>query len=500
LLTACDRINGMAETMSCRFGLGAVLLISAHGVCAFQAPVDAIVLKSNTRVVQISVSVRDASGHPVRSLRKEDFVVLDNGHPRDIQVFSSEAAVIRTSPLVDLPPNTFTNRFGTQNTPGRITVIAIDAVLLSLADQGRARAYVLRAIARMGLGDLMAVYALCPDLRVIQDYTAEPQQALRSLNTFLPIPPPPSYSFASGKITAVLGGLHTVATHLASAPGRKAVVWLSPGFEPPARIKAAPRIQAAYDETVRALNDSNTELYQVDPAGVERNSYVASMMEEFTGLTGGRVSYEGNAVDRAILAAMTDTQYAYEMGFYLSDADYDGKFHPLEVRIPTHSNFDLHFRHGYTASLDIPSTAPQDLDLNSELLDPVDPSAIRIDAALKVLAGGISIPSLNGVKTAKVLEVSLAIDPQTVTLTADETGTIEELMIETDVSGRELIKAQEELQLIWPAGHPVAKFRKPIELKEGATTLRVVIRDKATGRIGSLKMSLASIDRGDSPN
>jgi hypothetical protein len=47
-----------------------------------------LVLKTETRAVQINVSVKDKKGDPIRDLQSSDFMVFDNGKPRRIQIFS----------------------------------------------------------------------------------------------------------------------------------------------------------------------------------------------------------------------------------------------------------------------------------------------------------------------------------------------------------------------------------------------------------------------------
>jgi hypothetical protein len=49
------------------------------------------VLKSETRVVEINVTVNDKSGEWIRDLQKDDFTILDDGKPRAIQLFSTDA-------------------------------------------------------------------------------------------------------------------------------------------------------------------------------------------------------------------------------------------------------------------------------------------------------------------------------------------------------------------------------------------------------------------------
>jgi len=52
---------------------------------------DSPVIRSTTRLVQISVVVTDEKGQPITGLRKENFTVLDESSPQQIAFFSAEA-------------------------------------------------------------------------------------------------------------------------------------------------------------------------------------------------------------------------------------------------------------------------------------------------------------------------------------------------------------------------------------------------------------------------
>src|SRR6202035_2534992 len=45
-------------------------------------------LRSTSRLVQLSVVVRDKQGNPISGLTKDDFVVLDDKRPQPIQIVS----------------------------------------------------------------------------------------------------------------------------------------------------------------------------------------------------------------------------------------------------------------------------------------------------------------------------------------------------------------------------------------------------------------------------
>src|ERR1700743_678204 len=53
------------------------------------------VLRAETRLAQLNVIVQEKKGQPIEYLQREDFILLDNGKPQEIALFSREGG---TSP------------------------------------------------------------------------------------------------------------------------------------------------------------------------------------------------------------------------------------------------------------------------------------------------------------------------------------------------------------------------------------------------------------------
>ena len=102
-------------------------------------------LRVTTRLVQINVIVNDKHGNPITGLTKDDFVLLDNKHPQQIQLFSAETNLPGDQVSAPLPPDTFTNRLSEHaSVPASVTVILLDALNTEFADQALTRKQVLR--------------------------------------------------------------------------------------------------------------------------------------------------------------------------------------------------------------------------------------------------------------------------------------------------------------------------------------------------------------------
>jgi len=462
--------------------------VSAQNTTTGGEPGATVRFKSDTRAVQINVSVRDAEGRPVRSLRKEDFVVTDNGKPREIQLFAGDEARNAALTAPALPKGVFSNRFGPRTAQGRITAIVIDTVLTWFPwyshIQEQAREHAIRAVERMEPGETVAVYVTCPWLRILQDYTSDRERVLDALKGFVPFTPLP-LAWAPNPFGGSLAALRDVATHMSAASGRKSVIWVSIGIPNPALVvRRFPGFGALYESTIRAFNDANVALSPVDPRGVVG---LDQFVQAATGLaqrTGGRAYYMRNDLDQAIAEALDDTQYTYELGFYLSATDFDGRFHELTVKVPRQPKLTLHYRQGYSASSSspLPERKPA---LDQELLNATDSSGVGIDATLGV------VPGVDG----KELRVTLALDAGTIGTGKDGMIAVDETFVEIGANGSLAGKVQESLKLDWPGERQAARYTRTIKLPEGSYTLKIVVRDKATGHIGSLSIPLAGLDR-----
>src|SRR5580700_1729786 len=96
-----------------RFAQAPLVFATISALLAQQAPVSEqapVVLKSTTRLVQVSVIAQDGKGQPVTDLKKDDFRIKVNGTDQPIRVFSMDSSGALPQGEAKLPPNVFTNR------------------------------------------------------------------------------------------------------------------------------------------------------------------------------------------------------------------------------------------------------------------------------------------------------------------------------------------------------------------------------------------------------
>jgi VWFA-related protein len=494
-------------------------------------------LHSETRVVQIDVAVRDSHGLPVNGLTKDDFTITDAGKPRTIAIFSADpngqpANAISSPPQAlppKLPPGIFSNRVPAPGPPEHVTVILLDGILASFGDLAQARRSVMDLMTKLPGGERIAIYAahrVSPSpyapavLAVIQDFTFDRDLLRKSIAAWTPPatmgpapgiaetklrpspanqPPPDVAAQFVHRVDTITAGiavdqgvmgsmdfLRLIGEHLALLPGRKSLIWVTPGL-PPTVLNGHGDMR---DNTVAVLNDANVALSAVDMRGLTMGNPAPKIagMQQLADATGGQVYHDRNDIDGAIAEAMEASHTNYTLGFYLADNERDETFHKLAVQV-NRPGLELHYRLGYIA--DSPSaklpTAKEDLD--TARLNPVDDDAISVSARVEVIPG----------QPRASLHLTMSIDSHALSLRQNgdtSAGKVNEKIVELNERGAILGQLVDTKAFEIP-DNALEHFRntglswdQEMHLIPGAVTVRVIVRDQATGRIGSLSIPL----------
>jgi VWFA-related protein len=317
--------------------------------------------------------------------------------------------------------------------------------------------------------------------------------------------------------------LEAIARHLTGIPGRKNMIWISSGY--PMNIGLNPEAFAAAaqagvnqelfsysdrtDRIARLLAEAEVVVYPVDPGGVRTDhGYRASnngrpssgrfitagekaapqlaTIRAIAKQTGG-IAYVNNAIARNIREAVEDGRVTYTIGFYPSQEEWDGKFHSLKVSV-NRPGVEVRTRSGYFAKsiAELPREREQALHL--AVASPLEGEAIGVK---------VKVPS-NPLGWA-AQEVAVLIDPRDLYFGSRD-GRME--------SGVDVVFAQQA-----PDGHIVKGEQKsisydltPEKYQEGvrnglalpeklwverdASRVHVVVRDTATGAVGSVSIPI----------
>jgi VWFA-related protein len=278
----------------------------AAAQAASQAPA---LIRSTTRLVQISVVVHDKHGNPISGLTKEDFEVLDEKKPQAIQVFSEETNQPPTTAPAPLPPDTYTNRLAEQaGVPTSVTVILLDGLNTKFSDQRQARQQVIKFLSQIHAEDRVALYTLGREVQILHDFTTDSSSLLDALERFKgrqntevdasqpdqpvdlsSVPGTEQFQafldgaaqqeanfYTADRVRLTVDGLVAIADHIGSLPGRKNLVWvsgsfpISVGYDVPDLSSNNERVDF-YEEVQRAaqaLNEANLAVYPVDARGL----------------------------------------------------------------------------------------------------------------------------------------------------------------------------------------------------------------------------------------
>jgi len=481
--------------------------MAAASLRAFSQPIPTI--RTETRVVQITVEARGANGRPVAGLTKDDFVVLDSGKPRAIDIFSVEpdGGVRPAEAAAPAPPaKVFSNR-GPAAPPRHCTVILFDGINNYWDDFTAARLRLLSALNKIVTEERIAVYATLPrppGIVLIQDFTTDRARLRQTIDAYRPpltrvapgmvggerpAPPGEENLRRRNAILDTTEVFRLLASHLRKLPGRKSILWLTSGL-PPQQFIAMPVPLAA---AVNDLNEANVAVNTIDDDGFAHSKRrwgvaAASMLPDLSKRTGGVAFLGRNDLDHMLAEAIDAPRTVYVLGFYLRDAELDGTFHPLAVSVKRPEVHLSHRRSYFSGDAPPPATRNRE-PLENALLNPLDASEIGISAQVAVAPGS----------PRKVLNLTIRVELAGISLTEEagwSSGKLEAAFLETDATGEVVAKVsftkdfrvtERVRREIEVQGIPLSQ---ELGLMEDASRLLIVIRDAASGKTGSLSIPL----------
>lgn len=475
-----------------------------------QKPAEQATLQTTTRLVHVNVAVRDAEGHAVAGLSQDDFEVTDNGVPQQIRFFSVENAGARpAAPPREMDGFTGNARARSVGAAGGITIILLDPLNTARADQVYAQQQVAKYIAEIRAGEQVALYSLANRLEVLQPPTSDPA-ALQKAVVRYRMPIVQSQYTREDTVLRTMRALESIAHHLSGMPGRKNLVWVSSAFPLVSGAggdggEAAGPLSGAQFSTMgsyaqevrrasRVLSDSDVAVFPVDARGLMSTAPQLAdpriaTMQEIARRTGGRAFFERNDLDTGIRQVIDASRVSYSIGFYPAAVRGDGKFHELRVRVrrPGAAVFS---RRGYYDWAEPPQDEESRKDaVRAVVASPLDASGIGLSARLspgkkkgtrqaevRIDASGIGLTFARqgGLSTARLDVVLVPMDNKGEPYPA----TFDPFHISLNSKDYERVRRDG----LW--------FRREFDVHRKATVVRMVVRDCATGVVGSLTLPL----------
>jgi VWFA-related protein len=349
----CEGENFEGEIMDRNFlSLPACLLIlslSVFGQSAEIAKATPPSLPTDTRQITLDVQVTDKSGAPIRGLQKQDFILLDGKQPLDIL---SVQAVDRMPASTDESPSEIVLVVDAINAPPDVVTYARKELKKILLQNDGKLAQPVALVFFAGAGTLVnsdfsqdgnALFAKYKEYE-----TGQPNSNLVGAR----IPQ------LAERFDLSVKTLSNLAVNLGKRPGRKLMVWISPGWPllSGRNLQLTPKdYQGLFESIVKvstALRAADVTLYDVDPLGVSnsggtRLTYYQDFLKGITGpskvepadlslqvlavQTGGRVLNSSNDLTSEIANCTEDANFYYVVSFNPPRADHANEYHSLTL-------------------------------------------------------------------------------------------------------------------------------------------------------------------------
>ena len=378
-----------------------------------QQPPETPVFKASVNLVVVTAFVRDKSGKPLENLKKEDFVVTENGKAQTVAVFEFQKLSnedVETAPQRLLqrgeertrtlepqaetrtatPAQTGSQRFRDH----RLLVLFFDWSSLPDTDQIRAIEAAEKFVReQMTPSDLVAIKTFGTKLKHELDFTNDRDLILSTIRKF--IPGQASELAALGNTDTdtsedaafladetefnvfntdrKLGAIEDISRSLQAIPEKKAVVYFASGV-----TKTGMDNESQLRATINAAIRANVSLYPIDVRGLIATPAAGNASARsprgnaiYTGAgqtrnmrgqqdsqetlynlaadTGGKALLDENELTLGIRQAQKDIQSYYVLGYYSNDERRDGQFRKVEVKLAPAIQAKIEYRAGYFA-------------------------------------------------------------------------------------------------------------------------------------------------------
>lgn len=293
--------------------------------------------------IYLDVVVTPKSGVPVTGLQRSDFTVLDNKVARPIASFQA---------------------LGGPEAPVELLVL-VDAVNTDYRTLGYEREQIDRFLRANG-GHLEHPTSLAiftdTDVKVLPDFSRDGNALSTSLDqatiSLREIRSDDGFWAAHDRLQLSLNALQSMATSEAARPGRKIILWISPGWPllsgPGVDLtsKQEDRLLAEITEISTSLRRGRITIYNVDPLGAEEGVGQLNYYQEFLkgvskpnqvqlgdlglqvlAIQSGGLSLNGNDISSQLQRCVADTDAYYEVSFDPPPSEGTGEYHQVDVKV-----------------------------------------------------------------------------------------------------------------------------------------------------------------------
>ena len=489
----------------------------ALGALAAAAQTGTPTLRITTRLVLLDTNVVDANGKPVTGLTAKDFAVYED--KRQEQIVSFEAPEAHTLPPADNAATVFDPGKPAAFGSSAVTLFVLDEVNTHFADSAYAVHSIEGYLAKQDVLSQPATLVVVRDSRFQQlvPFTLDKRKFLAALHGFVPEQAwalEQSMSVGEGvaeRLDRSLAALEQLAQYGARIPGRKNLVWVGAGFpsiDPEALTEGTHRaLQNMLQHVTDVLLESRVTLFAVDPtttaAGLQeitdpvQLAFAAAVgtggktgdpfdhqfdFDRLGPVTGGKVLRGLNDVDRQIGESIASGGNYYTLGYRPSNgSDVPGQFRHIRI-VCLRPGLVATTHDGYYTSSPKATLASDTVgyDLNNAATASIPFHAVGFTAdrgadgafVLHVQSRDLTWVDAGDKQQAQVQVLAVALSPK------------------GKVLGHTLLSetAAAPATVDTRAPAQTARFTVSLTPPDGAETLRLVVRDTATGSMGTLDL------------
>lgn len=324
-------------------------------------------------------------------------------------------------------------------------------------------------------------------------------------------------------ITYTLQAMQQIAQALAGFPGRKSLIWASGGFPfsvsdttmqlAPAGRDSLADVLPMYEHTWQLLNDAEISLYPVDVKGLQtlapsaalnnpgrnytrnmsfRQIDTQSTLSTFASMTGGRAYYNSNDLAKGFRDAVHDSAEYYMLGYYLDRSKTKSGWRKLAVKVKR-DHIEVRARNGFF--LTNATTDPEisrNNDISSALQSPLDYTSIALVAHWDKIE-----PGKDPTKKHVNYEMHLAPDASLIDDSDNNHLAIDLVAVAKTPEGKPVenptdkkIEAHLSAEKMASIRQNGVAFKGSMDLAPGEYTVRFVVRDNLSGRVGSVAAPL----------
>lgn len=422
----------------------------------------------------------------------------------------------------------------------RLMALFFDMTSMPIADQMRAQDAAVKFVkTQITPSDLVAIMTFSSEVKVIEDFTDDRDKLIKDIKK-LTIGEGSGFDAADtdtdtgAAFTAddsefnifntdrQLSALETAARMLGTLPEKKALVYFSSGL-----TRSGSDNQAQMTATVNSAVKANVSFYPIDARGLVaqaplgdatkgtsggggnmngssgrgQQSSMQGQQESLTMLaadTGGKALLDNTDLSAGIVQAQKDISSYYIVGYNSPNTNLDGHYRKIDVKIKKDLAAKLDYRHGYFANKTFGKLDASDKErqLSDALMlgDPITDIEVKAEIDYFRLARDRYFVPVEVKIPGSDLEMAKHGNAERTRL--DFIGVVKDS--KGDVTGGGNVRDYVDLELKGDKAaeitkHPIA-YDTGFTLKPGAYTLKFLVRENETGKIGTFEQKFVIPD------